>query len=1170
MQALFLTAIAASLLGAGMPVAMAESIQSIPLVTTVHYDPRQEQGREFSEFTTGIGISLFGGIYANNSLDIKKDIYTKLSSGTMAGYFPNDRERQQIASQIDQEVRSKYFSGGLSNERANAAIQYAASTLSTIVIDRAMEKEGVSDPARRKLWSNRMLQPFQDCMRNARTYKEGTKCLEAFQANSVSNIGLAMSYEMVRQEMGEIYAKDKPAAYRKCLAVERPGAEARVRPCVLAGVRSAAFDYGKAKVSEAARKQVPGAVDAVVEVVSPAFKTCLAKAAGKDGFSKCGDDFSIQAGSEIAYQAVLQNPQVKRSVAAEADRKKIAADGKKAFLACATDAQRANKRDKDGMVEIEACGNVVRMAAAKAVALEVLKQNIARTSQAPAAEQAKMQGEVQGVLNACWKNELPEQKNSDCLKTAVLRLVDTLAGARLTKELPAGLLEKQPKIKEELLQVAQTCLIGKLSGNLLQAEDTDKKVDVCASELTKSAALKIASFQILDTVRGKTTDPLVAPRLEKELVQVKFASCLGDAPSTAQITNCSLSLTKDAGLEVAKVLFTEEFNKFVKKSGGLAAYELNETKRDAYLNNLFGSHDECLRSSVKGDASAAAKALDDCFKKSIRSLATYLGGLELARELKIHVPDPVSLGEMQTAFRKDFGICLDEKKEGKFTITDYVAQIDTCSIRLRNVFTSKVARREINAAILDIIPETSGPKAEKRSKLERDLIATLDNCLEKPFEVSADPRAYCTDYLKKDATRVLVIEGARRQAAEVLNSGDAPIAEISGFEANFEACVQKKKDPDGCGKLHIVNVAKAVGHLKLTHLMADMLGNEYTNRNSEIVALEKSLNACLDAIPSTKIDAELRSKVNDCSKDTEARGVAFSQEYLKERLLKPGQNAIQRKVASDLAEIIPCLNGVTPQKPFDERFMWFFDPEGTFDIMAKLAGDYINYDAEKAGDDYLSVIKKLVIDLEAAGPLEARKRLLTSITQRGMVDQLLKSMIRAEIKKSLDNLPAGEQLPAEIKAKLLDRATLDKIMSPEMMARFRPFMAEKILSPVLIDGKSMKAGPQAAAISVLKTQIADALLESKDFGDVLVTGALQQQIDKKASNGVTKWLATKFLGYSTLYWDQVRSSPKGKAAEEYLRNQVLKPQFLGLPLTAEERVARTREASRLVEEALKK
>ncbi|RZA09305.1 MAG: hypothetical protein EOP11_02155 [Proteobacteria bacterium] len=1145
-------------------------LNKISLISTDGYNPRQESGREFSEFTSSFGLTFFGGIYASTALDLKGDIYQKLSAPELQRYFPKESERRAIAAKVDSQVHKRYLSGAITNEMANAAIRYAVTDIGTTLINRVLEKEGVSDAGRRAKWANRLLLPFHTCMRETKVYKEGMRCLEAFKKDALLNVGLSLSHELVRQEMGASYSAAVAPAYITCVRAKSPGADARVKSCVAKGVQSAAYLYGQAKLLETAKKQLGEAkAAAVVKRTAPGFKKCLDRAGDKKGFAACGDDLAARAGAEIAKEAILANPQVSQTIRGGQAQKEVAEAGGRAFQACAAGLVKNGARGPEGSLNLEACVHPVKMEAGRAVALEVIRQNIQKTSGAPVALQSSMDKEIAGALKACWNVSASEAKNSDCLRSSVQKLVRTLASYRLGQELPAGLVAKDPGLKEKLLQGAEKCLAESLSGNLLQASDVAARVNGCAATLVKEAALKVAAYSLKETISGKSKDAGLAAKLQRELVDGRFAACLGPAPESTKVNECAGELRRAGGSAVGQALFSENYEEFIKAGGGPAAYVTTAAAKTAFLTKVNEGLDQCLSSKAKGEAKAAEAGLNACFKASVGELALHLGNLEFRRQLKENVSRArVNADAMAADFSEALGACLAEKSDAGIALEAFIKHLDVCKLRLTKRFALEIGKRELAAAADENMPETPATKVSRKKILD-GLIKNFGTCLDSVKPGAALTQEACTASLKREATESLVIAATRGQSRKQLNTGDLPPLSQQALEAEFTACVDKTKDAEGCAVKHVRGTAKAVAHLKLHHTMADMLGADYPKLIEEFNAMETDFNACLVAIPGAKVDDAFVKSTNACADSLEATGVGFSQRYLKNLLLKTRQSEKAANLSLQAALIVPCLDAIAVQKPFDENFLQKYDPEGTFEIMAKMVGDYINYDADKAGDDYETVMAQVLEDLKSAGPVEARRNLLSTLVKRGMVDQLLKSMIRAEIRKSLSELPAKERLPDEVIDQLLSRELLDKALSGPKMAEFRAHMAEKILQPVLLEGKSMKAPAQAEAIRKMKNDVADALLSSVDFGDLLIKSVVQKQIDNQAGWAITKWFAARFTGLRTLYWSEVRGTPKALAAEAFVREKLLKPRFTGERLSEEENEARATEASALVKEALK-
>jgi hypothetical protein len=161
-------------------------VAAIPLYTSRDYNPEDEQSRGFRSFFTGIGVSLFG-----RNQDMSKEILKKLDQEDLRIYFPKASERQRLADRISSEMHSRYLNRGFNNQNLVLALKYATTEMITAVTKRVLETEGMKDPSRAALWSNKILASFKACADRSRTHKEVGKCGEALEADLVKNLGLA-------------------------------------------------------------------------------------------------------------------------------------------------------------------------------------------------------------------------------------------------------------------------------------------------------------------------------------------------------------------------------------------------------------------------------------------------------------------------------------------------------------------------------------------------------------------------------------------------------------------------------------------------------------------------------------------------------------------------------------------------------------------------------------------------------------------------------------------------------------------------------------------------------------------------------------------------------------------------------------------------------------------
>src|SRR5262249_14464876 len=130
----------------------------------------------------------------------------------------------------------------------------------------------------------------------------------------------------------------------------------------------------------------------------------------------------------------------------------------------------------------------------------------------------------------------------------------------------------------------------------------------------------------------------------------------------------------------------------------------------------------------------------------------------------------------------------------------------------------------------------------------------------------------------------------------------------------------------------------------------------------------------------------------------------------------------------------------------------------------------------------------------------------------------------------------------------------------------RPVIEEKILKPVILEGKMLAdPGPKAAVTGVTE-KVTDSLINASTFGRTIVTSYVQKEMDNERF--YKNWMVTAWRGKGALHWETLRESPKGKIAEDYIKTQIERPMFLGNPLPKEELARRKEEANRLVRDAI--
>lgn len=1110
---------------------------------------------------------MLAGAIVDVPAKVEAEALAKLEDPEMAKYFSDPKERKLIAKRIANEVNKKFLAGGTSNTALILSTQYAANEIIRTVMERVMQKEGARDPARRTLWVNKVLVPINACIKAAKAYSEATKCLEVFQADIAGNLGQAIGYELIRQELGPDLAKDFPARYVQCLQPEKPGSNKRMMGCVLTHVRSSIAVYGKDKVLAIAKSEVPEAAAKIVQSTGPAFEKCLSTARSKSDFSDCADYFAIAAGAEIAAEAVRRNPQVIKQISGK-NLEALATRTKSNFATCMENNRATGKRNAAGTLDTSNCANLVRYDAAKVVAYELFKDNIAANVDGSGEEKNQLGAKIYKLLDTCWNSSAGESVNNACLRKTVQQLVSTIADPQLSKELPAALIAKEPKFKDTLLTQLRSCMESRLPTNMMEANDTNERVAGCTGRLTRDAGLKVAEFQFRDILFGRS-NPKVIDDLVAKIIKGDFARCLGAAPVKSVLDTCSITLRLDAGKAAAEALIPNEFDRFVENHGGPGAYNLQAEERKELLDSILKTHRKCLAvSPAPKDSRLADTLVDTCFKGTIKALSGRLGRMEFIRSVGSYAPEErEKWTQAADEMVADFGACLSEKDSSQFSLRDYLGQVDTCRIRLTTVYTQRVAQAQLKEALRTNLPSSTPAEISKQDGLEKNLMGPFVTCVSEIPAEDTSGMDRCVNTLQREATQLIAIEAGRERAKKILNTDKLP-KELDAIEEKFRECMgQVGKISDACAKNYARSLAKFLAGVKMRQSLADVLGKKrYLAILPTAESAEKEFVKCVDTEYLAPLDGKFLANIDRCSKKLEEELVGLMQgEFVSE--MQGEKKGPEAQLNHDLAVAIPCLGDLMPPTPIESAIVTL-DPASFLEDFAKMIGEFINYDVDQAGADYEVVIKQLVKDLESAGPVAAREKLLKLLIDRGMIDRLLKSMVRTRIAESLTALPAEDRMPPDLEKKLMDKATVEKAITPQILAELRPIITEKMLKPMLLEGKGMSDPKVTAAMTMLEGRVMNSLIESPEFGDLIVQGKIQQSIDAKSGNMLVRFAGRVFAGYKTYTWNEVREKPAGKSAEAYLRDQIIRPRLAGeqIPDFSE----RMKKVSDMVQEALKK
>ncbi|MGZ3719209.1 MAG: hypothetical protein ACXWR1_12765 [Bdellovibrionota bacterium] len=1051
----------------------ANDLSAVNLESTGAYDPRQEQGRLFKEFFSGLGVMMAGP-----STDLGKTISDKLALDALHKYFPDPAERTRIAQKISSTVQSRFLANGYSNENVNAAMKYATDQLVATIVPRVLQAEGVSDPSRGTAWSAKILAPFDRCMSLTRSYVEGKKCGDALEGDLVKNVGLAMTFELSRQEFGKDVAAQRVPEYNHCLLAGKPGADSRVRDCAVKSLRAGASALGRSRVLSVASQKMPlPTAQKIAGSVMPDFDKCLGGASDRTGFEKCADKLISTAGAAVVNEAILDDKRVASYFPDPAARSQLASSGRDSFTRCMADNDKNNRRDSSGTLLIDNCQNFVTMETSRSVAGAVFKNTLtANLPGASAAERASALKKSNDQLAACWDSSKPEKDNAACLRKTAKQMATDLAGKRIDSQLPAD--ARDPKLEAKLVAGFSACLDRRLPADLLTTDGADTAASLCANDTMKSAALIVAEAKVRSALQGKLDNPAAVDKLVNEYVRSDFADCLGDNPTSALLASCSLKLQKYVAYSAAQALVPAKIDLFLNQGGGAAAFNIDAAGRQNLIDAAVAEQKQCLRSQVKSLVpDETMTQINGCFKTTVRDVALSLGSLELTKEAKLNGIDVTTGSFAQTSkdFTSAFAGCLDGKKAASFSLDDYLKGLDGCQGEMTKTFTTQLAKSEFSGIAKDVL----GPSA---ADLQKKLFADFDKCM--AFAGSTPAVSKCVNDFKSKAMIALAKAGVRARAAKETGS-DEPPPELADLDRTLDTCVLKGS-ADDCSVDYVKNSTKVIGHLVLKSQLEGQLGpDRVAPLAGDVKDLEKPFGQCVDSVP-PPLGQKMLAGISACGDQLTQGALDFMMAHMADGAAPAivATDAILTPVTDPgLADMITrtflCLNNSLGED--QSRALTNLEPGSLEDKLLSLIGSYVNYDVKNAHGQYQEVLDQVGSELKAAGPAAARRKLLGLLVQKGMTDQLIKGMLKSDLERSLAALPADKKLSPALAAKLTSNATLDAALGDDVMAKLRPEMGAGVLTPVLVDGQSMQSTAVLRVFHAVRTEALDTLLASNAF-----------------------------------------------------------------------------------------
>lgn len=1149
----------------------ASELDSIELVMPVSYQ------RPSSSLQT-MKSKIMAGTANTFNIDIEKKVIEKILpyKPDLLGYFSSEAELNSfLRGTIQQGIQTNL--AVVSDVNLINFYGYLGNNLIGRLADKILAKEGVTDPARRKLWIQKLVTPFNSCVaKSTNSQYDASHCIDALTSSLVPSTGVGLVYELSRASLSTNLPEkertpfniEQANLYKSCITTTKATSD-DVKNCALSSMRTGVLKITNVSLTKTIQEKASSKAKSneIKKAVWPAFDSCAGKV-GTDANSKvsytdqfmgCIDSLVQNTGSQLVLDKITNTPAIAGAFTT-AEVKKLATEKSSQFKSCA-EAQKKKGARKDGMLDISPCENAITNEVTYKVVSQTFKKTAATSLKTDPEVASTAGAEGVKILDQCWDNKQTADAREACLRKSIVNFSQKVATLKLDQAIPSDMPGKSELNKSSVNSLAQ-CIDKELPKNISESNELNAKLDGCTGKLTRNVAMKVADFQIRSTagdgLSKEATDALV-----QDLVQNEFAKCIGDAPTDEQLEECSNDLTTKAAKQIAEASFTKEVNAYLQSAGGLEVLGVTQTQVNSFLDNLNKTNKECIDQKPKG---LVMDQVNTCIKGSVKKIAFFFGDIQFNKSVgSMYDGRDDDKKSIEEQFKKSLGECLATKDEKQFSIEDYTKNLYTCSDKVSASMSLIVGQDQIDTSLNEYLKDRPGIDLKsKRDSIRTKLLGDFKKCMS-----SGSKQSGCIDTLKKEATQTIVVNYGRVETKVQMNADKTP-SELKPVEDKFLACTDSKLEGDAlaiklddCTKDFALDFARTLGTLKLNYLLKQTLGtDEFNSQKKDIDASLGKYYECLDDLKSLKMSDGLTQKLSVCTDGLTNRGMNLVRSNINSWMSSDQKDAATVMIKQEFSNFLPCLSALLPTSPYTPELQ--SNIESNVKPLANLIAHYIEYNPENAKQTLDGVIKKLSVDLnDVAATKKAKQELLDFLYQSGGLDQFLKAIVRGTVQDALVDVPEKD-VPKDLRNILLKKENFEEIFNSPEGSKIKDMVMEKLLKPALIDGADMSAAPFKSNMNGIKDNVVKLLINAPSFGEQAIKVSIQKQINDMG--GVTKFFAKTIYGGDSLHWDKVRLTPEGKIAEEYIKSAVLTPKFKG----ETQSVAATKKAMETAEELVKR
>ncbi len=1150
-------------------------LDDISLITPKDYKFESSLRETFTSNLAATAASTF-------KIDISKRVFARVEPNRtdLQAYYPNNGELDTFVNKVVQEGIRVHLKE-VNDSSLSQFYKYLGNNLVGKFADRILEKEGVSDPERRKLWAEKLTEPFNKCMAKVKNFQyDSDHCLSALIDSLVPSAGVGIVYELSRSNLNSTltsdkaleFNKDQVERYRKCLPPNQKTSGADVKQCALSTMKVGVLNITGPSLNNIvdSKASKPENAEAIKLVAMFSFNSCTNKV-GSDPkvktslstqFMDCIDNLVGMAGT-LLVQDKIENTSIIAKSFTPTELKKLSSEKGSQFKKCAEEQKLKGIRSK-GLLNIDECERTITNEVTYKVVSKILGATAEKTLKFDKAIANKTSAEGEKLLASCWSNTQTSTAREACLKKTIVTFSQNLSSLKLEESIPDSMPGKSELTKSSVASFA-VCIESNLPSNISESTDLTQRIDQCTGKLTRNVALKVADHLIRDTAKGNLTEAQTNTLINK-LITTDFAKCIGDLPSDEQLAKCTDTLSKKAALQISEVSFSKEVFGYIEKAGGFKKIGLTKSDADQFLLALNSSNKICIESPSKVPV---MEHVNSCLKKSIKSIATYFGEAQFNKSIgTMYAGRENEKAQLENRFRQSLDECLSSKDSADYSISDYTKNLYVCSEKVGFSTTMEVGKDQVETALTTYIKDRPNLNlSQKRESLRSEILGHFQDCLKKSTQATE-----CIDELKREATKNIVLSYGAVETKVQLNTNTSPDA-LKDVESAFTQCTEKKLAGeelslhlDKCTKNYALNFARVLGALKMNYLMLQTLGSvEYKNQKSTIDTAIDAYNSCLKKLEDIEMKDGLTSKLSICTDKLTVTGMNIVRASISSWMSSEEKEATIVGLKKQFSDFLPCLSVLLPSSPYSPQLE--ANISSSVKPLAKLLAQYIDYNPDNAKQTLAGVIKTLSVDLsDITKSTQAKKDLIDFLYTSGALDQLLKGVVRGTVKDAFAPI-AEKDVPAEMRNILLKKENFEEIFNGPGGVKIKLLVMDKILKPILLDNIDTSGIVYKTNFEGIKDNIIQILVDAPRFGEQAIIMGVQKQINEMG--GVKKFFAKKLYGEESLEWEKVRTTPDGQRAEAYIKENILLPKFKGTVISDQDQEKINTEAEKMVSNAVK-